>query len=250
MRNEDIGIDLEKVIKYTNIYQNSVDVRCQVINSKGETVYDTSDGCGDCRFCRRVEKVPGGAQICRNAHLYGSYQAERFGGKYVFFCPLGLTHWASPIIFEGSMRGAIVAGPVQMVDPDDFLIEELLKNNNIINGRELAEIHKYIDDIPVIGPERVNSMSEMLFMVTAYLSGAHYSDIIEEGELQEQQSNISGYIHHIKTMGGDDIQVESYPLEKEKELLSLIALGDKQGSQKILNEIFGHIFFSTGATSK
>jgi two-component system response regulator YesN len=246
VRNEDIGIDLEKVIKYTNIYQNSVDVRCQVINSKGETVYDTSDGCGDCRFCRRVEKVPGGAQICRNAHLYGSYQAERFGGKYVFFCPLGLTHWASPIIFEGSMRGAIVAGPVQMVDPDDFLIEELLKNNNIINGRELAEIHKYIDDIPVIGPERVNSMSEMLFMVTAYLSGAHYSDIIEEGELQEQQSNISGYIHHIKTMGGDDIQVESYPLEKEKELLSLIALGDKQGSQKILNEIFGHIFFSTG----
>ena len=89
-------------------------------------------------------------------------------------------------------------------------------------------------------------MSEMLFMVTAYLSGAHYSDIIEEGELQEQQSDISGYIHHIKTMGGDDIQTGSYPLEKEKELLSLIALGDKQGSQKVLNEIFGHIFFSTG----
>ena len=110
------------------------------------------------------------------------------------------------------MRGAIVSGPVQMVDPDDFLIEELLKNNNIINGRELSEIRKYIDDIPVIGPERVNSMSEMLFMVTAYLSGAHYSDIIEEGELQEQQSDISGYIHHIKTLGGDDIPTGSYPL--------------------------------------
>jgi two-component system response regulator YesN len=47
-------------------------------------------------------------------------------------------------------------------------------------------------------------------------------------------------------MGGDDSNLESYPIEKERELLSLIALGDKAGAQKVLNEIFGHIFFSTG----
>jgi len=47
-------------------------------------------------------------------------------------------------------------------------------------------------------------------------------------------------------MGGDENPVKSYPLEKEKELLSRISIGDKPGAQKILNEILGHVFFSTG----
>jgi YesN/AraC family two-component response regulator len=71
---------------------------------------------------------------------------------------------------------------------------------------------------------------------------------LEEREYQDQQADISEYLHHIKTMGGDENSLQSYPLEKEKELLSLISLGDKAGSQKVLNEIFGHIFFSTGGS--
>ena len=47
-------------------------------------------------------------------------------------------------------------------------------------------------------------------------------------------------------MSGNDIEINNYPIEKERELLRLISLGDKAGSQKILNEIFGHIFFTTG----
>jgi len=46
-------------------------------------------------------------------------------------------------------------------------------------------------------------------------------------------------------MGGDDKVPDEYPLDKEKELLRLIALGDKPGSQKLLNEILGHVFFSS-----
>jgi YesN/AraC family two-component response regulator len=190
-------------------------------------------------------KLPDSNEICAKAHLYGSYQAERFGGKYVFFCPLGLVHWASPITVNGMMRAAILGGPVQMVEPDDFLIDEIIRKN-ILDEGTFSELRSHIEKVPVIRPEVVNSMSEMLFIVAAHISDIQPSKYLEEREQQEQQADISGYLHYIKTMGGDDTSARSYPLDKEKELISLISIGDKPGSQKVLNEIFGHIFFSTG----
>ena len=41
---------------------------------------------------------------------------------------------------------------------------------------------------------------------------------------------------------------EPYPLEKERELMELIETGDKPGSQRVLNEILGQIFFASGGS--
>lgn len=242
---DDIGFNLERAVRCVEDYSNSVGVRCIIIDTYGQTLYDTYGDDNACKFCKRIDGILNKHQNCSNAHLYGSYQAERFGGKYVFFCPMGLVHWVSPIMVDGIMKGAVLGGPVQMIEPDDFLLEEIIQKNNV-EETHLSEIWKYVNEIPVIRPERVNSLSELLFIVAAHISDIQPSKYLEEREYQEQQSDISEYIHYIKTMGGDDNNLQGYPLEKEKELLSLISLGDKAGSQKVLNEIFGHIFFSTG----
>jgi two-component system response regulator YesN len=44
----------------------------------------------------------------------------------------------------------------------------------------------------------------------------------------------------------DDEEILAYPIRKEKELQHAIALGDKRLSQKLLNEILGHIYFASG----
>ena len=44
----------------------------------------------------------------------------------------------------------------------------------------------------------------------------------------------------------EDEESHSYPFDKERELLRLIAQGDKKGSQRLLNEILGSVFFSAG----
>jgi len=242
---DDIGFNFERAKKCVDDYSNSVGVRCIIIDTHGQTLYETCIDNGACKFCQKVKSVLGSNQSCLSAHLYGSYQAERFGGKYVFFCPMGLVHWVSPIMVNGIAKGAVLAGPVQMIEPEDFLIEDLIRKNGIIEVH-IDEINYYIKNIQVIKPEKVNSLSELLFVVAVYISDIRPSEYLEEREYHEQQSDISEYIHYIKTMGGDDSSLSSYPLEKEKELLSLISLGDKAGSQKVLNEIFGHIFFSTG----
>jgi len=242
---DDIGFNLDNAKKIVDDYSNSVGVGCIIIDTHSQLLYETSIVNIACKFCHKIQGELNKSQSCLNAHLYGSYQAERFGGKYVFFCPFGLTHWASPIINKGIMKGAIIAGPVQMMEPEDFLLEDILRKNNI-DEKYLDEFNQYIKKLPIIKPERVNSLSELLFIVAAHISDIQPSKYLEEREFHEHQSDISEYLHYIKTMGGDDKSINSYPLEKEKELISLITIGDKAGSQKVLNEIFGHIFFSTG----
>ena len=241
----DIGFSLKRAITAVDAYGDSTEIRCIIIDSKGQTLYEKQGKNRNCSLCKNVEKIFAGNHICTNSHLYGSYQAERFGGKYVFFCPMGLVHWVSPITANSVLKGAVVAGPVQMVEPEEFLLEDILRKNNI-DEKYIAEIKKNIEEIPVIKPEIVNSMSELLFMVSVFISDIQPSQYLEEREYIDHQANISKYIHYIKTMGGDDKGQNNYPIEKERELLRLIPLGDKAGSQKVLNEIFGHIFFSTG----
>lgn len=241
----DYAFDFEEAKKCVEVYSTSTGVQCILINANGETIYRSCSG-EICSFCRSSLNHPDKNGMCEKAHLYGSYQAERFGGKYVFFCPLGLVHWASPIIRKGMMRSAILGGPVQMVEPDDFLLDDIIRKST---GDEniLLELRKHIEKVPVIKPEVVNNMSELLFIVSGHLSDIIPSKYLEEREQQEQQADISGYLNYIKTMGGgDDTTAHSYPLDKEKELTALISIGDKHGAQKVLNEIFGHIFFSTG----
>ena len=44
----------------------------------------------------------------------------------------------------------------------------------------------------------------------------------------------------------DENKIDPYPLEKEKELVSYITVGNIVQARRVLNEIFGHIFFSSG----
>src|SRR5690554_3160906 len=152
----DLGFNIEYAKKSARLYSDSFDVRCIIIDARGEKLYST----GPCSFCNSISKNKKHRDNCRNAHLYGSYQAERFGGKYVFFCPLGLVHWASPIITDGIMSGAFVAGPVHMIEPEDFLLDEILEKNHL----DSEKVNPYLEEIPVLKPERVNNLSEMLFI--------------------------------------------------------------------------------------
>jgi len=245
---DNTGLEMDKITKAVEHYSRATGIKCSVINTYGKTLYSVDYSTNPCDFCSKVrEALNEGEEYCSKAHLYGSYQAERFGGRYIFFCPMGLVHWASPITSEGMMKGAALGGPVLMVEPEELLFEDLIRDKiDKIKEDKFEELKEHLKSVPVIPPEKVTSLSELLFMVAAHIPDAQHRQYIEQNEYYEHQSNISEYIHYIKTMGGNDSERPAYPIEKERELLSLIALGDKKGSQKILNEILGYIFFSTG----
>jgi two-component system, response regulator YesN len=238
------GFDINMAFSVAQDYFNSTGNECAIIDNEGKYLYNSNRNCGLCKYCKNLHngnpRVDCGSQI----HLYGSYQAERFGGKYVYFCPIGLVYWASPIIVDSMLKGALIGGPVLLVEHEEFIIDEILKKNSI-SSHEMEELRSLLASIPFISPEKVTSHSEMLFIISTYLSNRNAAEYRHEQEMLDQQSNISEYIKYIKTMGGDDSSISEYPLQKEKELLSFISLGDKAGAQKLLNEILGHVFFSS-----
>lgn len=249
--------DFTEGMKAADIYQKSTHVPCRVINSVGETLYTSCDRkedisvceiASDLFYCSETDqdenrKTP---NICLNSHLYGCYQSERFGGRYVYFCPMGLTHWTSPLISDGAVVGALLAGPVHMVEPDEFLMEDLVARYGISQSA-VKEIKKASETLLVIPPSMVNHYSELLYLVARGISDKTF-DILEEKKAKgDQQSEIAEQIEFMKSFIPHQ-DYEPYPLEKENELMALIETGDKPGSQRILNEILGQIFFASGGS--
>lgn len=241
----EVCLNQEKAIKILKAYSQSTGVESFIIDSKGTCIYNYCSNPGLCSLCKKLQETRDRTAKCSSVHLYGSYQAERFGGKYVFFCPMGFVHWASPITANNTFVGAFIGGPVLMVDPDEFMLGDIIKENGL-SDEQVAELNKYINGVPVIEPERVNSLSELLAVLA--LNVSTQKDTRQEVQMKsnELQSDISEWVHSIKLVEEDDGRLQNYPFQKEKILLSKIALGDKHEAQKILNEILGYVFFSSG----
>lgn len=248
--------NLEQVFQAADIYSKSCRVGCRVIDQMGSTVYLTCPEQDQMAICEMAGAVlPGGrnedskacSHVCDNAHLYGCYQAERFGGQYIYFCPVGMTHWASPVLQDGQVVAALIGGPVHMVDPDDFLIDELVARNGI-HPDNIARMRQEMDKIPVLETEQVNALSGLLYLVACSVSDDSFQRIKQSRDSNDLQAQIWEQIEFMNSYAHIDEKALAYPIEKEAQLLEMIEIGDKSGSQRILNEIMGHIFFSSSGS--
>ncbi len=250
------GTEPERIRQAVNDYALACGIVCRFVDHLGSTIFlsrEPREQMHVCEFAAQVlpgapqEDEPRSAKACENAHLYGCYQSERFGGRYIYFCPVGLTHWASPIMQEGSVIGALVGGPVHLVDPDEFLIEEMAEKTGI-HQMHLPQLRKEMSSLPVVSTERVNSLSEILFLTARGLSDHTFSELDERKGSADLQSRLWEQISFMKSFSYAREDILAYPLEKEQRLLELIETGNKNGTQELLNEILGHIFFSSSGT--
>ena len=239
----DSEFSYNRALKAAEDYQNAIGVSCTVIDNNGNS-FSGSGETPICTHCKLMQKDGSVQSRCNDTHLYGIYQAERFGGKYIYFCSLSLMHWVSPLLEDGIVKGGLVCGPVLAYSPDDFLIDEIVKKYHY-SVDQLTIFKDHLASLPYISPSRVKSLSELLFMTSSYLSDMNYTTV-EKGKVIEQQAEISSYIQYIKTMECNPEQKHRYPIEKEKELLDQITNADLQGAKKTLNEILGSVFFSSG----
>ncbi len=252
--------DFSAAIEAASHYRAATGVPCFVIDSRGH-VQGTPDIFHTCFVCSQLYGEKPGEEVCRKTHLYGCYQSERFGGRYHYFCPASLNYWASPIMFDGVIQGALVAGPVLLIEREELLNDILHPHrqreapSGEYLGENLPQAIKRIDTdslralvkkIKRLNPARAHSLSELLFYTAASVSDSSSRILSEKNEVLEQQSRISEYVHHIKTMEGQERPGYVYPIEKERELLHMISMGDKKNAQALLNELLGSVFFSAG----
>lgn len=259
LKEQQRGLNLKRAIQAADSFSRSCGVPCRVVDPMGETLHLAVSRPDQARICELAGAVlPGSpssypeksgsiSRICANSHLYGCYQAERFGGQYIYFCPLGLTHWAAPIMIDSNIVGALLGGPVLMVEPEDFLIEELVSKNGI-HADFLPELRRQIDTVPVVETAQVNAFGELLSLAACALSDETYSGIQQKKDSGDLQAQLWEQINFMKMFACKDDEELAYPIEKEALLLEKIESGDKASSQRILNEILGYIFFSSSGS--
>jgi len=177
---------------------------------------------------------------CQKSHLYGAFQAERFGGQYIYFCPLGLVHWCAPVIRKGMMIGALVSSHVNLNTPNEFQIDEI-SHKLQLDTSNYETLKNYVFSTHVMSPKRVSHLSETLMLFAKELSDETYRYVLNNEHSHQIESEISNHIHFYKTMGGEVLIPNNYPLAKEKQLLRQITLGDYTMSKQLLNELLAEV---------
>ena len=216
----------------------STGLGCTVSDTEGRLLFEHGYGCHSCGLCRAAG-LPD--ENCIRAHNYGMMEAERFGGKYIYFCPLGLTCFVSPIIGEAGSMAKITVGPFLMVELQDFIDCEL-KENLHLDAPTRERVVSLLKKVPQIMPQKVQELSILLFMAVGFLNNVSAENrmlAIERSDLLQGQ--ISGYISQLKNS-----RSPRYPFELERSLLESLAQGDKPGTLQKLQEYLAALFAAGG----
>lgn len=232
-----LDFDMNLAREMADAFSHSCGVSCAVYSHRGELLYSRRPGGWDCGFCKKLCRKLGLSPDCRSLHGDSIRQAERFGGRYIYFCPLGLSFTASPIMGGGRFAGGLVGGPVLISDPEDMLDSDAVSLSS--PGPEaLVELRSAAGALLRLSPKRLGHVSRQMFATAVCVSDSG-QELFRSRRENDQQNYIGDYISRLKSDGHS----HSYPTLKEQELVAAVAAGDKATAGEKLNEILGYIFF-------
>ncbi|NLM84241.1 MAG: AraC family transcriptional regulator [Clostridiales bacterium] len=203
-----------------------MDVGCKLVDMPESGAASLTPQPEDENFCARC--------VYKNdelsTHLYGCHEAHRWNGRYIYYCPMGLTFIASSISGDtGNLVGGLVLGPFVMGDLQDVLAD-----------LPVPEMESAVSELKVFPTSKVQDMAEILSAVTAYVSSA------EDKKLQRllyDQEKILKEIYIAKDYYADgDKQSADMLLRFEKDLRLAVLRGEKASALDMLNEMLAHIY--------
>jgi len=230
---------LQKARNLAKMFEKATDIPCCLIEAKPDVTAINAGA--ECQFCIRLQKFCANTLNCRETHISAAHEAWRFGGQYIFMCHRNMLHFVAPLLFRGQLVGMILGGPLMVIEPDEYLTEEIEKAYEF-SPKQIELLRKDLEAIPVVNTQKARYLSDLLSSLVDNLNN-------EEGlawkkGATEQQKEISNMIHQLKFNEPE----ERYPIQKEWQMLEHIRAGNKQEAQRLLNEILGHIFFASGGT--
>lgn len=213
---------------------------CMLISAKGEILAC----CGSCNCTCPTHSGDQQTQDCVTAQLHAAYQAERFGGKYIYFCPSGLIFCIAQVMGENENR-FLVAGPIMATDRENYIAGDLTEpfRSDI---QTCEEMERFTASLKYLSASDITCLSDLAYIAANHISGYDYKRLINRQEQAEQQQRIGDYVQSVKSrmlLGPEGF--EPYPYDKEKRLTWAIMTGSEAEARKLLNEILGYIFFAS-----
>jgi len=241
-----LKLDWDRARLASRQYSLATGIPCSLIDETGLSMsLDNQGEPPGCVICQSYEEASGSVINCRQIHLYGGTQSFRFGGRYTYSCPLSLVHFTSPLMEDGQMRGALVAGPVLLIAQDEFLDDEMPRHM-VMTPEKRRKLAASLEEIPRVSTERAQALADQLLYTASWITGWDARTLSESESRASQMARIAERIQQLKDEEEGSGKT-SYPIDKERALLRSIAHGDKSESAALLNELLGSLYFSTGA---
>ncbi len=234
------SFDFELVKKLASAFHISSGLDCMVSGEQGEVLWFSANKQRRCDLCDLMGISP---PACGDCHTFGLKEAERFGGLYIYACPVGLAHFTVAVFLKTEVVAQVTAGPFLMVNKEEYIHVELARYCGKDRSRR-KNAAEYVEGLPFVAAKKVNALSTLLFMSVGFLNDITADD----GLLKAQQSN-----KMLMKIGNVVLQLNkqedhNYPHQTEKKMLVAITQGDRRGHiQEMLHVILGNLVLRTGA---
>lgn len=110
------------------------------------------------RFCAGACPLLGQSCSLKNTHLYGSYESERWGNRYIYYCPLGMIFISCTIKDPQTYAEyALIVGPMIMGELSDFYA---------LTGHKSISL----EGVPAVSTAQVNSVCQISSLICCGLA--------------------------------------------------------------------------------
>jgi len=242
-------VDKDILKNILNAFTKATGLTANIVDVEGRSIFTKQDAQSNCKFCKLIwqKQQEKNMHRCAGAYARAGKQAALFGEPYIFRCPAGLIEWAAPIIIEGKHLGSIMCGQVLMWEPEEFFWIELREMNKTLID-DFDELFAAAKELKVLSGEKVQGAADLLYVTANYIMDSGWKTLKHKHEIVQQQSLLNEEIQNRKLLEEQlSTQGLNYSLEKERELMTKIKLGDLEGVRKTFRTLIVDIFIGGAA---
>lgn len=217
---------METCEKFRQHFSELLEIGCKIVDlpeNAQAALLPADDMTNFCTYCTH------GKNKGLTTHLYGCHEAHRWNGKYIYYCPLGLTFVAASISDDsGEITGGLVLGPIVMGDLQDVLYD--------IQAPDMAWA---VSKLSVFSTNKVRHTSEILAAVAESI--ADTSERKEEPPSLDQEKLLHEINIAKEHYADGDPKSADMLLTFERELHFAVLRGEKDSALRMINEVLAHI---------
>lgn len=214
----------------------------RLFDSKGILLWESDFFKVKTNLCRVVQSDGFSNRTCLKAHREAVRESLRWGEPVLSKCCYFIMQIVSPVLKKGRLVGNLVASPFLLMNPSELQPEEL---DSLCKGKseKTRTLKKALFSVPIVKGEEARQAAQHLFQLADYLSEPDLSHLMKVREAQILQGKIADQIQDLKDF---DKEFSPDSLSKlfygrEKEIVTKIRLGDKNGAKEILYQLLAII---------
>jgi AraC-like DNA-binding protein/ligand-binding sensor protein len=174
------------------------------------------------------------ANPCRDMHLDALKKAASGGGPVGYTCEAGFVFWASPIYLDGSLIGSILGTGFLAKPPAEAAALLSAYSRGEVSENELCAA---LSSFPLSETGKIAALEELLHVCAESLSSGSEDCYETMRRRTAQQERLNARIEELKRERAAGTELPSYPIDKERLLLSALRRGEKESASELLNDI-------------